>query len=379
MESISLYIHIPFCQHKCDYCDFLSHVPSSIGEMEDYIYWLKEELKLYEEVLKNRSIQTIFLGGGTPSMVPTAKIVELLYFVQDSYPLHKNLEITMEANPESLLHSDLDSLKSAGVNRLSIGAQSADDEMLKSIGRIHNVKDIERAFELSRNSGFDNINLDFISSLPGETLDIARKNIELIEKLNPNHVSMYSLILEDETPLHRKLLRGEIELPTEDVDRERVHYYERSLEKLGYGQYEISNFTKEGKECLHNKVYWTLGEYIGIGTGAHTHLDRKRYWNVRSFQEYLEHLENNKLPLNDVEHLSDRDRRNEFMMLKIRMNEGVRLKEKVIGSDDSVEEYYSDAINKNIEKGNLELVDGRIVLTQKGRDLSNQVELDFFE
>ncbi len=379
MEKISLYMHIPFCRHKCDYCDFLSFVPSAPEAIKNYMHYLKKELTLYDDLLKDRKIQTIFLGGGTPSMVPSRELVDLLDFIKENYNLDEKAEITMEANPESLVSCDLETLKKSGLNRLSIGAQSASEEMLKRVGRIHSVEDIERAFQYARASGIDNINLDFISSLPGETLEIARENVKLIEKLSPDHVSIYSLILEDETPLHKKLLRGEIALPSEDIDRERVHFYENVMKDLGYHQYEISNFAREGSECLHNKVYWTLGEYLGLGMGAHSHVDKRRYWNVRSFNEYESSLNRGELPVDDVEILRDQDRRNEFMMLGIRMNCGIDLRKKVIGSNLPVLDYYQDAIEKNLERDNIEIIEHHMILTQKGRDLSNQVELDFFE
>lgn len=343
------------------------------------MYLLKEELALYDEILKQRKIHTIFLGGGTPSMVPTEDLVDLLNLIQENYRLEDKIEITMEANPESLIRCDLKELKKSGLNRLSLGAQSANDEMLKRVGRIHSVDDIVRAIHFAREANFENINLDFISSLPGETLEVTRENIHLIKELNPDHVSIYSLILEDETPLHKKLINGDITLPSEDVDRERVHLYEEAMVDLGYHQYEISNFAKEGKECIHNKVYWTSEEYLGLGMGAHSHKDKKRYWNVRSFKEYKERLCLGKLPVEDVEVLSDRDRRNEFMVLGIRMNQGIDLEKKAIGTNLTIGEYYRNIIDKNIENGNVEITGSHLILTQRGRDLSNQVELDFFE
>lgn len=375
-NKISVYIHIPFCESRCHYCDFCSSLLNE-ENIEKYFEYLKKEINLQEEFLKDKIIDTIFIGGGTPSSVDSKYIKEIMEKLSN-FQFSKNIEITIESNPNSLTREKAEAYFSSGINRISIGAQSFNDDILKRIGRIHKSTDIYKAIENARSAGFYNINLDLMLALPDQKFSDIKKSLEEIKKLDLPHISYYSLILEENTKLFLEHEKSPLSFPTEDEDRKMYHYVVSELEKNGLKQYEISNFAKKGFECRHNMTYWKLRDYISFGLSASSNIDNKRYTNYYSFKDYYKALDREENPIAFSENLTKTDRMNEFIMMGLRLNSGVDLIEfEEIFKKDFLK-IYERQIEKNL-KTNLILLDSNnIRLTDKGRDLSNQVELDFF-
>lgn len=372
-RSLAIYIHVPFCEKKCGYCDFYSFTPKSEEAMDRYVDSLLKEWELYDHELRGREISSLFLGGGTPSMLGTERLLRILNRIAPY--VEKDGEITLECNPESVPTLNIEKLMAAGVSRFSMGIQSGSDRLLNIMGRIHNVDEGINAFRHLRKGGAKNINLDFISSVPTESDEDIEKSIALIKELSPEHVSVYSLILEEGTPFFKRYGL----LPENDgEDRRHVHRYEEMLAAMGYEQYELSNFSKPGFKCRHNLHYWKLGHYIGLGPAASGYLRHTRYTNVANIKEYISSIDEGKEPVAYSEDLSPLDRDNELMMLGIRLNEGINLNGK-LPSGILFKDRYGNAVERNVERGLLKICGNQIVLTERGRDLSNQVEVDLFQ
>lgn len=371
-KSPGIYIHVPFCEKKCDYCDFYSLPKKGEVDFDDYVENLLREMDLYKDTM-DMGASTVFFGGGTPSLLGTDRLLGIMDKLR--LFLNEGAEITMEGNPESVLRLDVDALIDAGFNRFSMGVQSASDKLLKIMGRIHDKKTAVDAFHHLREGGAKNINLDFIASVPSETMEDVAASLAMIEALNPEHVSLYSLIVEPETPFYRRY--GKMMEERDEADRIHVHAYEKGLRALGYKQYEISNFEKGGHQCAHNLNYWHLGEYIGLGPGSSGHLCGRRYRNVQSLSAYKKILGEGCVPIEEEEALSAVDRDNEYTMLGLRLNEGIAM-DAILPSGEVFIDVHKEAIEKNIKSGLIAVKDGRLVLTEKGRDLANRVEVDFF-
>lgn len=375
-NKISVYIHIPFCESRCHYCDFCSSLLNE-ENVKKYFEYLKKEINLQEDFLKDKIIDTVFIGGGTPSSVHSKYIKEIMEELS-KFQFSKDKEITIESNPNSLSREKAEAYFSSGINRISIGAQSFNEKILKRIGRIHKKDDIYRAIENARSAGFKNINLDLMLALPDQKFSDIKKSLEEIKKLDLSHISYYSLILEENTKLFLEHEKSPLSFPTENEDRKMYHYVVSELEKNGLKQYEISNFAKEGFECRHNMTYWKLRDYISFGLSASSNIDNKRYTNYYSFKDYYKALDRGENPIAFSENLTKTDRMNEFIMMGLRLNSGVDLLEFEEKFKEDFLKTYEREIEKNI-KSNLILLDGnKIRLTDMGRDLSNQVELDFF-
>lgn len=376
-NKISIYIHIPFCESRCHYCDFCSSLLTE-SNVEKYFEYLRKEIKLQEEFLRDKLIDTVFIGGGTPSSVDPKFIKEIIEDLS-AFEFSKDIEVTIESNPNSLTLEKAKTYFSSGINRISIGAQSFNDEILRRIGRIHKKDDIYRAIENARSAGFENINLDLILALPGQKFSDIEESIREVKKLKLPHISYYSLILEKGTKLYRDHERSPLDFPNEDEDRKMYHYVVNKLEKIGLKQYEISNFAKEGFECRHNMTYWKLRDYISFGLSASSNIGNLRYTNFYDFKDYYEALKKNKSPIVFSENLSKTDRMNEFVMMGLRLNSGVDLDEFNEKFNENFLKIYEQEIEKNLKSGLIILDDDNLKLTEKGRDLSNQVELDFFK
>lgn len=375
-NKISVYIHIPFCESRCHYCDFCSSLLNE-ENVKKYFEYLKKEINFQEDFLKDKIIDTVFIGGGTPSSVDSKYIKEIMEELS-KFQFSKNKEITIESNPNSLTREKAEAYFSSGINRISIGTQSFNENILKRIGRIHKKDDIYKAIENARSAGFDNINLDLMLALPDQKFSDIEESIKEIKKLNLPHISYYSLILEENTKLYLEHQKSPLAFPTEDEDRKMYHYVVSELSKLGLKQYEISNFAKESYECRHNMTYWKLRDYISFGLSASSNIGNKRFTNYYSFKDYYEALDRGKNPIVFSENLTKTDRMNEFIMMGLRLNSGVDLIEFEEQFNEDFLKFYERAIEKNL-KSNLILLDSNnIRLTDKGRDLSNQVELDFF-
>lgn len=367
-DKISLYIHIPFCVRKCLYCDF----PSFSGMesiFDDYVRMLCREIDETYSDYRGMEVKSIFVGGGTPSVLPPALLGRISDKIFSRFDVDSKAEITIETNPGTLDAKKLAEMKSMYFNRLSMGLQAWQDRLLKKLGRIHTADEFETNFLQARDAGFKNINVDLMFALPAQSLDDWQETLEKVMKLRPEHISAYSLIIEGGTPFFDMFDRGELKETDEDTDRKMYYLAKEMLSDKGYKQYEISNFAKEGFECYHNKVYWRTEEYQGFGLGAHSYADGVRFHNTYDMKEYLR---GEGLRL-DKEFLSLQEKQEEFMFMGLRMNEGVSEAEFLRRFGESMDSVYGDEIKELISEELLVKKDGRLSLTDRGVDISNSV------
>lgn len=375
---IGLYIHIPFCVSKCKYCDFNSH-KINLEEKVKYLEDLKEEMKLYKKEIGDNEIDTVFIGGGTPSILTKEEIKLLFDNIKSNFKLKNNAEITMECNPGTLTVNKLKVMKECGVNRLSIGLQAVQNNHLKYIGRIHTYEEFEENYNQAKNVGFENINIDLMYALPNQKKEDWMESLEKVVKLNPTHISAYSLILEEGTELFNMYERNEFKLLDEDADIEMYEYTINYLKMHGYNQYEISNYAKEGFECKHNILYWKCENYLGLGVSASGYLNNTRYNNISDLDEYNKLIHSGKKPIEWQEKLSIKDEIEESIFLGLRMNEGIKFKMFHEKYDFNFEEEYKNEINKLKNMNLIEIRDGVLKLTQKGREISNSIFVEFMK
>lgn len=372
MKEVSLYIHIPFCKQRCFYCDF----PTFSGKdhlREEYVDALIKEIR---DKCTKYLIKTIFIGGGTPSYLGENELEKLLKTVSE-LNLSKNIEYSMECNPGTVNEEKLKIMKKYGVNRISFGLQSCNDELLKNIGRIHTFKEFLENYKLARKIGFDNINIDLMYALPNHKKEEWKESLDKIISLNPSHISAYSLILEEGTKLHEMYDNEEFSLLDEDTDIEMYNYTINKLKENGYNQYEISNYSKEYKECKHNIIYWKCDNYLGLGPGASGYIGDIRYNNISDLNEYNHKISQNIKPIEEETILSEKDKIEEFIFMGLRMNEGISLKVFKERFNISIEDIYKEPIEKLIDSKLLELDKDNLKLTQKGREISNTVFIEF--
>ena len=384
-KKIEIYIHIPFCVKKCAYCDFLS-CPADDETKSRYVQALCREIEWSKDCLKEYLVDTVFIGGGTPSILEEKYIGQILDTLRSAARISDDAEITIECNPGTLTMEKLEVYKDAGINRISLGLQSANDEELKTIGRIHNFEEFKKSFNLARLAGFNNINIDIMSALPGQTLDSYKETLAKVITLNPDHISAYSLIVEDETPLNDRVENGEVALPSEDEEREMYYYTKEFLEKTGYKRYEISNYAKDGYECRHNIGYWKRVEYLGFGIGAASLFKGERFSNTSDINRYMHILEKEDVmnadevwkALNEnIETLTQKDEMEEFMFLGLRVTDGVSKSDfkKIFNCD--IEAVYGNVIEKLANQNLIKEAGDLITLTDKGIDISNIVLANF--
>ena len=377
MKEIGIYIHIPFCIQKCYYCDFCSFDKLQ-NKQAEYVDALIKEIKNTH----NKSellIKTVYIGGGTPSILNANELKQVMEAIKTNFLLSKDCEITVEMNPGTVTKEKLQIYKDSGINRLSIGLQSTNDEILKELGRIHNYKQFEDIYEEARALGFNNINVDLMIGLPNQTIDDVSKSLKDIIQKNPEHISVYSLILEDDTKLKNLIEEGKLSLPDEDTERAMYWTVKNTLEKNGYNHYEISNFSKLGYESKHNTDCWNQKEYIGFGIAAHSYFNNIRYSNICDINEYVKNINSKDFEKNVIIHeiQEKQDKMNEYMILGLRMIKGVNeqvFKEKF---SKDINDVYKKSIEKLI---NLELIlneKGIIKLTKKGIDFANIVWEEF--
>ena len=375
-KDLGLYLHVPFCMKKCKYCDFLSWAGSE-EEQETYVQGLLKEIESYREFAKGYKVSTVFLGGGTPSILSGEQIERILGAVSDVFMMDKHAEITLEMNPGTVTEEKLRSYKKAGINRLSIGLQSVKNENLKLLGRIHTYEEFLQSYELARQEGFKNISVDLISSLPGQTLESWKEELQEIVRLNPEHVSVYQLILEEGTPFYETYADHPELLPDEEVSREIYLSTGRILSEAGYEQYEISNYAKPGQESRHNLKYWDRADYLGLGLGAASMVRNIRMTNTRNLKTYLEHCSQPKTMREDVQFLEEPRQMEEFMFLGLRKTRGVSRKEfhRVFGRD--MDMVYEKTLAKCLENGMLKEHKDRVFLSEEGVLVSNLVLSEF--
>ncbi|AKA70663.1 radical SAM family heme chaperone HemW [Clostridium scatologenes] len=370
-KEVALYIHIPFCKQKCLYCDFPSFANKE-NLMLDYSKALASDI----ESCCSRSIKTIFIGGGTPTYL-TLEAWNNIKKAIDRLKKTEDLEFTVEGNPGTFTKEKLKFLKEMGVNRLSIGLQCWQNNILKKLGRIHNVKDFIKSYEMARDIGFENINVDLMFGLPDQNIEQWEETLDKIVKLNPEHISCYSLIIEEGTPFYSMDQKGKLILPEEEIERKMYRYGIKFLKSKGYRQYEISNFSKPGKECKHNLVYWNLQEYIGCGSGAHSYIGNLRYRKSENIQEYIKNVKENKNLELDKHENSKEDNIEEFVFMGLRKISGISITE--FNSRFGVDIYniYPNVIKKYVDNGIIICEDDKLFLSKRGIEVSNSVMCDF--
>ena len=382
-RELELYFHIPFCVRKCLYCDFLS-APADERVRRQYMDALMREVRERAEEFRGYLVTSAFIGGGTPSVVDAEQIEELMATVKEYYEVASDAELTIEVNPGTVNFGKLKIYRRTGINRLSIGLQSTDDKELEVLGRVHSLQQFLDTYLAAREAGFDNINVDVMSALPGQSLESCRKTLQKILTLSspPEHISAYSLILEEGTELFRLAEQGMLRLPDEETDRKMYRETKQMLEQAGYGRYEISNYAREGFSCRHNIGYWTRRNYLGFGIGAASLINNTRFNNGSDLQVYLRD------PLNDrmeIQRLSRQEQMEEFMFLGLRLTEGVSALrfQQLFGQ--SLQEVYGNVIAQNEKEGLLrryirsssDVQEEMLALTDFGLDVSNYVMSQF--
>ena len=400
-RELELYIHIPFCMKKCAYCDFLSG-PAPRETIDRYVTALVAEIRQYQKLAENYRVTTIFFGGGTPSILSGGQMKEIFAALRDVFEIQADAEITMEANPGTVTKENLQAYRACGINRISFGLQSVDDEELKLLGRVHTMRQFEESYDLARKAGFQNINVDLISAIPGQTVESWEHTLDTVIRMNPEHISAYSLIIEEGTPFYEiygenakeeqdsrceKCLADDgkqmdigknfPKLPDEEAERCMYELTAEKLEAAGYLQYEVSNYAKPGYACRHNKGYWQRVEYLGIGTGAASLIENERYQHISDTDLYIR--ANGKLDQieEEKEKLDWNAQVEETMFLGLRMKEGVNKQNFRERYHREIQEVYGEVLEKLKEEGLLREEEERICLTKRGNDLSNYVLAQF--
>lgn len=375
--GMELYLHMPFCVRKCAYCDFLSF-PTDQETQNLYTRRLREDIDAMGKKYGDIPVDTIFIGGGTPSVPDSALIVGIMEHVRKAFHVAEGAEISMEANPGTVTREKLTDYRRAGINRLSFGLQSANDRELKLLGRIHTWAEFLESFHLARECGFTNINIDLMSALPGQTRESWKDTLKRVTDLNPEHISAYSLIIEDGTPFGEKYGReeGRKLLPDEDSEREMYHETKRFLRDCGYERYEISNYAKPGRACRHNIGYWTGLPYLGLGLGASSYMDGCRFTVNSDMKQYLEEKPG---MFTDVEKLTKKDMEEEFFYVGLRMTAGVSLPEFERRFGVSAKDVYPGLMEMFVEEKAAVFQGDRFVLTDYGLDVSNYIMAQFLQ
>ena len=370
--ELGVYVHIPFCVKKCDYCDFVSY-PNKLEIQEEYINKVIKEIEDNRNLLEQNEITTIYIGGGTPSVIKPELIKKVLNKLHGSGIVSKNVENTIEINPGTVTKNNLQMYKNCGINRLSIGLQSTNDRILKSVGRIHNYEQFLNAYNWAIEVGFKNINVDLMLGLPKQTVLDLKKSLERIVNLKPqpNHISVYSLIVEERTPIEEKIKLGKIEFPEEEEERNQYKYTKNFLELNGYQHYEISNFAKPGYESKHNTNCWEQKQYVGFGLSAHSYINGCRYSNTNNLQEYLNNESKDIKIIH--ENQTKEDMKNEYMLLGLRKLEGVSIQKFKKKFGENPLYLYRNELEKLIEQDLVEVDFDNIKLTIKGLDFANIV------
>lgn len=372
---LELYIHIPFCVRKCNYCDFLSF-PETDDMIDAYCRALIEEIKQTGERVRGESVRSVFVGGGTPSILMPEQITEIFLQIRKSFLLEADAEITIESNPGTLDEEKLQCYQEIGINRLSIGLQSTDDNCLKRLGRIHNFREFEKNYDQARKVGFTNINIDLMSGLPGQSLSQYEETLRRVTDLNPEHISSYSLIIEEGTPFYEseEIVR---QLPDEETERKMYEQTRDILNAKGYDRYEISNYARKGKECIHNLGYWEQVPYLGVGLGASSYYNKARFSNKRNLKKYLNIPF---LPFEEREEyatVSLREQMEDRMIFGLRKRKGISISQFKKEYGISVREIYGEVIDRYSSIGFLQVEDDFLKLTDAGINVSNRIFEDF--
>ena len=384
-SEIQLYIHIPFCKRKCAYCDFLS-APATFSQMESYMDALRKEISLRKGEAAGKRLRSVYIGGGTPSYLLSEQIERTMDLVQQEYPVQPDTEVTIEVNPGMVNEAKAKAYARCGINRISMGLQETHDELLAHLGRIHTYHKFLESYTLCRKAGFDNINIDLMCGIPGQSLEMWEETLTRVLRLRTPHLSCYGLIIEEGTPFYElygedeeRRERGEepLHLPSEELERSMYAMTGQMLREAGYHHYEISNYAKEGFESVHNNGYWQRYPYIGCGLGASSLVGEERWDNPREMEDYITPLSEGHLPDVEKSALSVKEQMEEFMFLGLRRMEGVYISDFTENFGRDSEVIYGDVMARLWEEGLLEKKEGRIFLTGKGIDVSNYVFSEF--
>lgn len=371
-NKAGIYIHIPFCVKKCSYCAFLSG-PAGPEVRQEYVNHLIEEIRLRSREVPEAD--TIYFGGGTPSLLTPEQIGRVLEEVRSAFRISEDAEVTLEANPGTLTAESLEGYRKTGINRLSMGVQSMDDRRLRYLGRIHTAEEVRRDVKMAREAGFRNINLDLIFAIPGTGVSDAMEDLEAIAALEPEHISFYSLQLEEGTSFFRDFEAGKLREVPDETDREMYHRGIRALREKGYRHYEISNFARLGYESRHNSKYWNMAEYVGLGLGASSYTGHRRTVNETDLKAYSEMLDRGELAFMEVHENSEADDISEAVFTGLRREEGIRYRD-ILGSEAAFWEYFRETLPEAREYeagGFLEITDEGLRLTERGIDISNGI------
>ena len=372
--NLGIYIHIPFCKSKCSYCDFLSFVPKSEDEKNRYVDYLIKEIGLYSKLYGKRCVDSIYFGGGTPSLIGTKNVNRIMEAIYSGFNVLDHSENTLEINPGTTDEHLYKEIYKTGINRASLGLQTSDDRIIKTLNRTSSFKDFLKAVNELKESGIKDISADLMLSLPGNTEERELKDAKLISELGINHISAYSLIVHENTPIYEDIKNKKLILPSEDEERKSYHDLSNFLSEIGYERYEISNFAKSGFESRHNKKYWNLDEYLAFGIGASAFIEGERRKNFSNLKYYYEALDRKELPYR-VEYVLDlSDKMSEYSFLNIRTKDGISLEK----FNERFNREFFDVFNleKHYDSGLIKIEKGHVVLTEKGMDLSNLVEID---
>ncbi len=380
MKELGIYIHIPFCKQKCYYCDFVSYANKE-EKIQEYIKCLQEEIGIESEKYKNEEyeITTIYIGGGTPSFIDDSYIERIINTIKQNYKLYENPEITIEVNPGTTNEEKIKKYKDIGINRISIGLQTTKDNLLKQIGRIHTYEEFLNCYKIVKKIGIDNINVDLMLGLPNQTLEDLKESLIEVINLKPNHISLYSLILEENTILEKMVSQNMTKLPEEDLEREMYWTTKNILEENGYIHYEISNFSKKGYESKHNLNCWGQKEYLGFGVAAHSYIKNRRYCNTNNIEDYIKNIQNGKILNNRTicEIQNKIEEQKEYMLLGLRKIQGIDIQEFKNKFIDNPIYIFHKELEKLIKEELVEIDLNQIKLTSKGLDFANLVWEEF--
>lgn len=372
MDNYGLYIHIPFCEKKCYYCDFVSYVGKE-DQIDRYLESLSVEIR---DKTWGKTFDTIFIGGGTPSMLKKEEFLKLKKSI-DKINLAEEYEFTVESNPKNLTKEKVRVLKDMGVNRISLGLQSSNDNILIDIGRIHTFSDFKETFLMLREEGIKNISVDIIYGLPNETFDIFKKTLNDVVNLNPDHISVYSLIIEEKTPFYFKQKKGKLNLPSEEIERDMNKFLNEFLEEKGFNRYEISNYAKENMESRHNKKYWKSINYEGCGVASHGYVNGVRAVNLKGLKEYIDSIETRGHALESLHINSKEEEIEEYIFMGMRLLSGIDKKAFTEKFDIDLEVMFKKEIEKYVDEKFLINTKNNLRFTKKGLEFSNYVLKDF--
>lgn len=379
-KPLGIYIHIPFCKSKCSYCDFCSYVNNDARIVDHYVNSLILQAEDFASQCKEYCVNSIYIGGGTPTMLPIKQLTRIIDCIIRLYKVHKNAEITVEMNPATVNGDYLKKLWKAGVNRISIGMQSANNKELRDLGRIHTYEDFEKTYNAARYVGFDNINIDVMYGIPGQTLESFTRTLDKVIELEPEHISLYALKLEEGTPMYK--MQKDLNFPDDDTQFEMYCEAVRKLKKANIEPYEISNFAIDGYESIHNIKYWLGEEYLGLGVAAHSYLNKERFEATKNIKTYVYAMElvKKKIPIYvSYEKIGDAEAAKEYFMLGMRLYEGIEKEDFIKKFGESVAEKYLNPLKDYVEEGYVKIANDIYSFTEKGMFVSSYIISDILE